>query len=104
MPGRSSFSGTVAAPMPPRPERRPGRPAKRVTKRAQPRAGQKPPPKRRRRDDELDDRDGRSTRPVRGRKPFPKRDERPAKKPEGRAGGWGSVARRGASSGGSAAP
>ena len=75
-----------------------------MAKRVQPRASQKPPPKRRRTDDELDERDGRSTRPSRGRKPFKKAAERPAKKPEGRAGSWGSVARRGASSGGSAAP
>jgi tetratricopeptide (TPR) repeat protein len=63
--------------MPPRPDRRPGRPAKRAPKRA--------------------------AKKFAAKKFAAKKKAAPTK-PEGRAGAWGGVARRGAGSGGSAAP
>ena len=55
--------------------------------------------------DDAAERDGRSTRPGRpGGGAFRGREERPGTKPEGRAGTWGGLARRAASSGGSPAP
>jgi hypothetical protein len=104
-PGKGGAPGASGRPA----RAKPGRPAA-GGRRGDDRSGRAERPKaggargRGRDGDELAERDGRSTRPTGSGGRFRGREERPATKPEGRAGSWGGVARRGAGSGGSAAP